>query len=368
MNPTILLCWPYFPPEPGAASARGGALARYLSDRHTVRVVTRFHDKAGISRNPNVHYLPTLRWFSLLRLFLQMRSIARDLTRGDVVISSVPDLGMGVIGFVIARMAHATWILDARDLTTPGTSLKQRLWFRIAQTLYHRADHIVVTNPAQGAQTATLYRTHRPIDVVTNGIDPEEFPDLHVTKSIDLAFFGSINPERDQRGIFFLLKHLLTHRPDLRVQFIGMDFSRADVRTFREQLRTLPSEHGVECIAELSRPDAIRAVWQSNIGLVSLGEDPHLAYQLPVKIFEYMATRNAIAALIPRDNRVIADIVHKNNAGVVNHDPETLAKAILELLSDPARLKEIQTHNRTRAIEQYDRRKQFQRYDELVES
>lgn len=311
----ILLVWPYFPPDPGAAAARGAAYQKYLSTDYDVSVITKnnhkfedYKDSTNIYRlDIDVSVNPIKYAKSIKKLIEKIKNI-----QPEMVIVSSPNI---ILAFYVARAAsilNLPFYLDVRDLFFSSRGLKYQILKVIDSYTYKNAKKIFVTTQIQKEMTLEIYNLDESkLVLVPNGIDISTFGTSDNKKRpIDLLFQGSINPERNVETIIELLDIIFSQNPKFKVTFVGVDRANEFVRNFEKTINQKDYSENVSLIEEVDHKTVLKYIAQSKLGLVSLANNEFVRYQMPVKVFEYMAYGAVIAAIIPHTKKNIIKIIH----------------------------------------------------------
>jgi glycosyltransferase involved in cell wall biosynthesis len=204
----ILLLTQYFPPETGAAQNRLSDLARRLASAgHDITVLTsmpnypqgRIFDAyrgrlfstetdgkmrvlrtwCFVSQNRRfVSRLLNYCSFAVLSLFAGLLSSDKQ----DVIVVESPPLFLGLTGVLLSRWRRAKMILNVSDLWPQSAvsmgMLRNKTLIQIASAfenyLYHCS--YAVTGQTEGiVQHIRSCTTDIPVELITNGIDPERF-------------------------------------------------------------------------------------------------------------------------------------------------------------------------------------------------
>lgn len=331
----IVLFWPYFLPDPGAAAIRGWAFKERLEEEFLVMVITGNKNKLLVYSNAlEVRQLKSgAPWFFLKTL--------RD-WRPDVVLVSYPGNYWLWRGWLAARLTGAIFYLDCRDLP-----MNKRWLFRF---ISKRAKIIFSVT---ATMTKELVETHglkaQQVCLLPNGADQRLFERILPTlnKKIDVIFLGRLNFERDPLALIELVKELKLLGFE-RIKFVGIDLK---YQSALEWVRIM----NVDFLPESNRSRVIEELALAKIGLVSVADDRRLDYQLPVKVFEYLAAGLPVAALVSDNNIELRRFMLENNSGVIANRPKELAQLIEGLLMDKPRLFKIGQRNKLLA-EKFERR------------
>jgi glycosyltransferase involved in cell wall biosynthesis len=202
----------------------------------------------------------------------------------------------------------------------------------------------------------------------TWGVDPQEFTPERDGKEPDwgpspvLLFVGRIHPEKGIPDLLQAYARVRSKEPDASLVLIGEGSQRA---AYEETVRRQGWEQKVRflgTIAHRDLPPYFRAAdifvspsiktgrWEEYVGMANLQA---MACGLPV-----VSTRSgAIPEYVPESAGIL----------VPERDPQALAEAILNLLSDPARRSSLGQAGRARAVEFYEAKQNVLRAeDELL--
>lgn len=208
------------------------------------------------------------------------------------------------------------------------------------------------------------------ISTITNGIDTNEFlkSDEHLIASIrnefDLSnddivivYIGRIVPEK---GLAFLLNAVRLLKPkcyDTKVLIIGGGTAESEVQSMvaKNNLQDSVILGGIR--TEISE-------------ILSIGDIfvlPSLWEGLPLGLIEAMAAAKPVIATAVGG---VPEIVINEKTGLLvpPADSESLAEAILTLLKDPARARQMGEAGRNRAIEHFDIKRTIQQTEALYDS
>jgi len=371
----ILLLSQYFPPEPGAPSARCYEHGRcWVRAGHDVTVLTTVPNhptgvippeyRGTVFRREEVDGLRIWRtwiyaaanegfarrmlsYLSFMLSAVLAASFRR--THADLVMATSPQFFVAVAGYLVSRIKRLPFVLEIRDLwpeaiVAVGAMRRDALAIRLLEKLelflYRRADLVVtVTESARE-------------DMIARGIPAEKITTIR--NGADLSFFS---PEPTDRALRqhhglpegFLASYIGTH---------GMAHGLEKVLETAEQLRDRSRIHflfvgeGAEkrALQELAASKQLanvtflpaqpkqsmpRFLAASDACLVPLRQRKLFEGTIPSKIFETMASGRPILLGVEGE---AARIVREADAGLVvpPEDPKALAEAIRALADDPA--------------------------------
>jgi colanic acid biosynthesis glycosyl transferase WcaI len=399
----ILLLSDNFPPEGNAPATR--------SYEHAVRWVRAGHDVTVITCTPNFPegrvfpgYRNTVRSVEQvdgIRVVRVMTYIAanegflhRTLdyasfmaagflagsieARPDVVVATSPQFFCALGGYALCVARRLPFVFELRDLWPASIvavgamqeSLPIRTLERLELFLYRQADAVVaVTNSFRN-------------DLVRRGISAAK---IHVViNGVDLGRYGfqprdaELSQQHDLEGRFVVgylgthgMAHALDkvldaatrlqHRDDIVFLFAGGGASLS-------QLETIVQERRMKNVRLLRRQpkEMMPRLWSlCDVALVSLRNTPVFSTVIPSKIFESMGSGVPLLMSLPEGEAT--RIVVESGAGlcVRPESPDELARAIVSLEADSARLERYRQASRTAAL-RYSRDAQAQRMLEVL--
>lgn len=264
--------------------------------------------------------------------------------RPDVVLASIPHPFTAVAGWAIARLRHARFVLEIRDLWPEvlgdtgrlrPSSLPYRLLHRIHRSLCGRADAVVVL--AKGVEE-TLVRDGIPAEClhfIPNGADPDDFTPTRPRDELrrwygfggfTLVYAGAHGPANGLDLVLDAAKELAHAPDDIRFVLVGDGLAKDALveRANREQLRNVAF---LDPIPKSEVPDLLAA---ADVGLHVLADVPLFRYGVsPNKLFDYMA---AGLPVLTNTGGEVAELVTSNGAGIVT-DPMGLAAGARQMAS-----------------------------------
>ena len=308
-------------------------------------VLERSRDTLGDSRS-------NLR--SLRRSLGPVRGLARLLRRHDVDIVHTNSLKTHVLGGLAARMARKPLVWDVRDILDPGPA--RRLLLRVARLT---RPHIIAMSAAVGR---FLEPAHCPTTVVHGGRSPEHFrqvkPSAELRAELGLApddevitVIARLTPWKGHMVLLDAFRAVQVERPQARLVVVGAP-------TFWEETYLTELQ---ERAAYLGCADAIRWTgFRDDIPDILALTDamvlPSFSEPFGIVIVEAMIAGKPV---IVCDSGGPPEIVEDGRTGLVvpTRKVGPLADAIMELLSNADRAREMGRRGRERAVEHFDIRR-----------
>ncbi len=269
--------------------------------------------------------------------------------RSDILIASTPHFFPIFTACALSIVTRRPWIFEVRDLWTDSImavgvmrrNLIIRLLEKVEHFLYWHADCIVVVSPAFKEHIARRGIEPDKIQIVTNGVDREQF----APKTLDSALadklglsgkfvFAYIGTHGMAHGLDFVLRAAAKITdPRIHFLFIGDGAEKA-------ALRKLAAELGLSNVTMLDpvpREDVEKYLGLSEVALVPLRRAETFLTVIPSKIFE--ATSMLKPILLGVDGQA-RSIVERYDAGLFfePEDEASFLDAVNKLANDGALL------------------------------
>jgi glycosyltransferase involved in cell wall biosynthesis len=261
----------------------------------------------------------------------------------DVILSSSPPHSTHVLASRIARKTGRPHIVDFRDLWTQNTGYEELNLPTFLKRRDRNFELKVLRNArAVTVNTATFRRqllennqflNNEQIEVVTNGVDPEDFrgllADAKPNDKFTMLYTGSLygrhrNPEFFFKAIRGWMDNKHGIESQIKIVFIGNW-----TPDFYDLIDTYKLSEVVERKGWMPQNDALKATFETDLLLLFQGFDPALSAAIPRKLFEYMITNKPIMAFAPPGE--IPDIIGEYQCGVCFSDPAP--EPIIDFLS-----------------------------------
>lgn len=355
-KPKLLLVFPYFPPDPGAAAVRGEAFAKYLAKDFNVEVITKnnlkhenYQDLEITSRlDLSVKLSPVKLFRDYKLLAKKMRSI-----NPDIVLASAPNYLLAALSILVALSIGAKSVADLRDQAFAGSWYKRFLNMTLFRFVVWKADLVFVTTAEQKRQVLkeSMGVEAGKVIVVPNGVDTELYPrDIPDWKSreVDVLFLGSINPERNLEQLTHFCNQISSASAAIKIRFVGVDPKSPSAVGFLEGLL---HKKNIEFIEEVSHIEAKRQTSLAKFGIVSITPNQNLKYMLPVKVFEYMAGGAVVLGLFDESSEALKSFFDQYKIGFYDDDGLRLAKKLVEENSNIDELYEVSQRNKAKVAD-----------------
>ena len=398
----ILFLSQYYPPESNAPANRVSSLARYWASwGDEVTVLTGYpHHPEGrvypgyranrprweddqavrvlrvpIYATPNKGILK--RSATYASFCLSAASLGALLSgRPDVVIATSPQFLCAVAGAWQALLKRRPFVMEVRDLWPESIVAVGALSARhpvvrgltvVEETLYRRADRIVVVTPAFRRALMARGVPDAKLRVIPNGVDTELFrpaeevePNPYPGRFV-VAFAGTVGMAHGLGTLLEAATWLREDRPEVLFVVAGEGAERAGL----EERARKEGIDNVTFLGRIPRAEVPALLRRADLNLVMLRDTPLFRTVIPSKIFESMGCARPI--LIGVDGQA-REIVEEAGGGVFFRpgDAEDLAACIRELAQSPERLEAMGRSGRAYALEHYTRESLARRYRDLL--
>lgn len=365
----VLFVTQYFTPEVGATQTRIHEFARAcVAAGHRVTVLTEFPNHPHGRIPPEYRGLLATRermdGFEVLRVWVVARPVKTFWTRlafyasffllatvrgifapgrVDVVFATSPPLPVGLVGWIVARVRRARFVLDIRDLWPAAAEalgeLRKpalvRLAARLEGFLYRHADRITAVTRGFVAHIGDRVPDRSRVELLSNGAAIDVFdpgrvdPDFRSRWGFEGRFvvtFAGLHGIAQGLESVIDAAALLRDHPDVVFCLIGEGPMKAKLEARAaahplDNVRFLPPVPLAEITPYLTGSDAL---------LVPLRRDPVFDTFIPSKLFDFLACARPVILMVGGEAR---ELLEASGGGVFVEpgDAEGLAKAALLL-------------------------------------
>lgn len=274
------------------------------------------------------------------------------------IITTGPPHSVHFVGRYAKKRTGARWIADFRDPWSevyynqllPRTRLAGTIDRSLEQKVLRSADEVVVISPSMGdGQKKVADRTYR---VIPNGFDPDDYPGADAggeddspsaenetnpeKEPLTIRFIGSVREAAIPGGFLQAVAGLPEEpREKLEVEFIGNAHPELQQIVDRLELADTVTLSGYR-----PHKQAVAAMAEADLLLLSVSRTPGSEQILTGKLFEYLGTGNPILFLGPVKGDA-AKIISENDQGVVfEHDEvDEIRRFLKSVLENPPSLK-----------------------------
>lgn len=305
------------------------------------------------------------------------------LRRPDVIIATSPQLLCALSGWWLAWCKRVPFVFEIRDLwpeslAAVGASREGRLLHRmlgaVAGFLYRRADRIVVVSPAFKDRLMRDWNIRaEKICVVENGVETDLFrlepaatelrKQLKLEQRFLVCYIGTMGNAHGLETLIAAAEELRTKLPRAMFLLIGEGAEK-------EEVVRLAAARGLDNIQFLGQQPRERIpayISAADVCVVMLRKSELFKTVIPTKLLEYMACERPVIVAVDGQAR---QIVEAAGAGVFV-EPENssaLAQAIVDLVAEPERRRQMGASGRRYIVNRLSREKTARDYITVLQS
>ena len=263
----------------------------------------------------------------------------------DLIVSTGPPQSMHMIGRKLALETGLPWVADFRDpwtkifyfkhLNLSGWALKKHK--RLEQSVIDSADVVTVVSNKMKQDFAG--RTSTPVEIITNGFDPDDFklPHDSCKETLDDAnkftlthtgiFVDNGNPNKLWEVLGEISAQDQTFNEDLRIRLLGqVDKSVSD------GIKEAGLNDNCICMGYVAHNQVTQWQQSASVLLLPLRKEPEAAAILTGKFFEYLASGREILAFGPTNGDLAKALCETKSGTIVDfEDKEGIRKEITRL-------------------------------------
>ena len=277
----------------------------------------------------------------------------------DTVITTGPPHSLHLIGLELSKKHKVKWIADFRD---PWCSISyhKKLFFLdstkkkhevLEREVLNSADSIIVTSPS--TQKEFQSKTTTPVHLITNGYDKKKRLKTPKCNTFNISHIGTILANRNPQALWKVLSDMVK-----KDEGFSKDFSLQFVGKVSAEVLSIVGKYGLmshtKKIDYLPHQVAIGIQDSSSLLLLLEADIEETKAIIPGKLFEYMASKNPIIAIGPKDWDV-EGIIEKTKTGVCFNygEEEKLREEIQRRYRD---FKEGKVSKEQVGVEEYSRK------------
>lgn len=270
-----------------------------------------------------------------IRLFFKLFFLKKDILLAN-------DLDTLSANFLISKLFNTKLVYDSHELFTEVPELisrpkVQKIWLVIEKFIFPKLKNVYTVN----SEIAKIYcdKYNVPVKVIRNiapklthkKIDKALSEKIKETNKMLILQGSGINIDRGAEEAVMMMKHL-----ENTILFI---IGGGDIfEKIKKLVEKFNLKNKVFIKDKVSYNKLMEYTKIADLGL-SLDKGTNLNYELslPNKVFDYI---QAQIPLLVSNRKIIADLVTKNNIGLVTqtHDPKELAKTVKTMLSNEDKL------------------------------
>jgi glycosyltransferase involved in cell wall biosynthesis len=284
----------------------------------------------------------------------------------DVLFATSPSYSTLLIGSLLKKKTKKPLVIDFRDPWIHNSFIDYPTRFhefidgRLEKYVLTQSDYITVASDLIRDDLIKRYPfVKQKIETITNGFDPDDFKNLQQenrSEKFRIVYTGSIYGKLTAKSFFIAIKELLSEKPELKnnleVIFVG-NYGKETISLVNE----LNLEDNVYLKGYVSHKKCLELIANSDALLLlitilgSKGKEI-----LTGKIFEYLASKKPIIAIVPQDG-LASKLIQKIHAGVIvpPRNVKLIKEAVIQFYYSWMNKKQLTIDN-INELKKYDRR------------
>ena len=246
----------------------------------------------------------------------------------DLIVSTGPPQSMHMIGRLLSRETGLPWIADFRDPWTKifyfkhlsMTKATERWHQKMERKVLDEASAVVAVSPLVQQEFQSMTRT--PVELITNGYDECDFPDMKDTgatggpdKDFVITHTGLFTADGNPTLLWDVLSEMCAEdsafKKALKIRLVG----KTDTQIL-EAITESGLEENLTDLGYQPHSTAIEEQRKASILILPLRKEPEYKAVLPGKLFEYLASGRPVLGIGQPDG-AMSMILNKTNTGVV---------------------------------------------------
>jgi glycosyltransferase involved in cell wall biosynthesis len=254
-----------------------------------------------------------------------------------------------------------SYLIRARDGTARYPLLYRVrgafFWVTLYKILLPAADHVFVQSEQmrrdvakQGIRLGKM--TAVPMGVnARNAVPGSDGEPRSVLPAGERCFMylGALTRVRRLDFLVRVLARVRTKIADAKLYFVGSGDDPADERLLLDAAASLGLQDAVVLVGQLPQPQALRYVREADVCVSPFFPTPILNSTSPTKLVEYLAMGKAVVANDHPEQRLVLE--QSGGGYCVPWDEAEFAEAIVKLMSDPRRAREMGERGRRYVVE-----------------
>ncbi len=234
-----------------------------------------------------------------------------------------------------------------------GAASRQLLY----RLILPRADHVFVQSKQMKRDVMEEGIPEHKLTPVPMGISKDMFSEVPKITTREgpspveprVVYLGTLVRVRKLDFLLRAFSKVLPEFPRARLYLVGGGEDPEDTRFLEREARKLGISDSVVFTGFLPRREAIRMVQQADVGVSPFYPTPILNSTSPTKLIEYMVLGIPVVANEHPEQRLV---IEESGGGIcVPYEEDAFARAVLELLRDPAKAAEMGKKGRAYVLE-----------------
>ena len=266
----------------------------------------------------------------------------------DVIYATAPVYTSLLIGYLLKKKTGKPLVVDFRDPWTQNVFMKfpsklhKKIEEKMEKIVLKLADHIITTTEPMTLKLIDKYPfTKGKCTTITNGFDAEDFKNLKrygYGERFTITYVGQLYGLRSSKYFLTAIKELIEEKKELRrnvqVLFVGHSSKKTEEVVKEYKLHDI-----VKFVGYLAHKRTLEFMINSDILLLIIAAEEAIEEKtgplmVPGKLYEYLAAKRPILALIPEG--VAANLIKSTKTGIVvlPKDINSIKQAILKLFQE----------------------------------
>lgn len=308
-----------FTPDLGAASFRFESIVKELADRgNKVTVLASYPNRIDLENfkefeydNVEVHRINKKslkesilnRAITYFKFFYEAIKIGKKISKkSDIIISTSPQLLVGVAGAIISRLNKKVFLIDIRDLWPDivldmGVMKKYNpiyLFLKVLEKyMYRQSKFLVYNSPGFYNYLISKYDKEK-MKLITNGIDDYilnyfKNKEIKIVKKdkYKILYAGNIGIAQDIKILVDLAER---YRAKIEIIIIGKGSQESTIRGLIKEKQIT----NIYLIPSVPRNELLEKYEEADILFLQLKDIKMFEKTIPSKIFEYLASQKPI--------------------------------------------------------------------------
>ena len=306
------------------------------------------------------------RTFNFIFYFIMSIWASFHVKNVDVIIASSPQLLCGLAGSIIKRIKKKPFILEIRDLwpdsiIAVGALKKQnpviKFLYILEKKMYFSATHIISLTDAFKKYIINCGYPENNISVIPNSVDLKQVENVIEVETefqkkgkFLCSYIGTFGIAH-KLGTILYTANLLRKEKSIHFLLIGDGAERKKLEKMKENMDL----ENVTILPIQPKKNIPYFLKLSDVGLIVLRDNKLFKTVIPSKIFEYMATDNALILSMPKGETT--KILNKGEFGVwvPPQTPKEFAQQIKLLYNNQNKVKEMAKQGKLLVKNYYNR-------------
>lgn len=290
----------------------------------------------------------------------------------DVIVTTGPPHSMHLIGLKLSRATGVPWVADFRDPWTKMFYFKHLQLSKWAFRKHRKQEREVLDGATRVIAVSPLVQkefqdmTGTPVELITNGFDPEDFEqplerDSYFNITHTGLFAADGNPDTLWEVLAEKCAEDMEFRDALRIRLSG----KTDIQIIESVRKAGLGAHLVD-LGYREHQIAVREQMNASMLILPLRKEPEYRATLPGKLFEYLAALRPVLGIGQKDGAMAAVLSETRAGEVYDWDEKDGMRAFVDrcwrLYKDGA------DWNNTENIEKYSRKSTAAKLASLLDS